>query len=83
MLEENGSFARSSAEHKTKKPNDNLEIIEGEYRENVESAKMINLVGMIAFVVVLLVFNIAFWVAALSEQTTPGKDFLNAVTDRF
>ena len=57
--------------------------MDGDYQENIEMAKMINLVGMIAFVVVLLVFNIAFWVSALSEQTKPGRDFLNVVTDNF
>ena len=55
----------------------------GDYQENIETAKLINLIGMIAFVIVLLVFNIAFWVTALSEQSTPGKDFLNVVTDIF
>ena len=57
--------------------------MDGDYQENIEMSKMINLVGMIAFVVVLLVFNIAFWVAALSEQSTPATDFLKVVTDRF
>ena len=82
-LDETGSFAGGSAENKRKITNNNIESMDGDYQENIEMAKMINLVGMIAFVVVLLVFNIAFWVSALSEQTKPGRDFLNVVTDNF
>ena len=63
--------------------NNNLEAIDRDYEENIQMSKMINLVGMIAFVVVLLLFNIVFWVTALSEQTTPGKDFLKVVTDKY
>ena len=84
MLEENGSFAGGSADLRAKKTNNNIEANEdGDYQENIETAKMINLVGMIAFVIVLLIFNIAFWVSALTEQTTPGIDFLKTVTDIF
>ena len=83
MIEENGSFAGGSADQKRKMTNNNLDAMDRDYQENIQMSKMINLVGMIAFVVVLLVFNIAFWVAALSEQTTPGKDFLKIVTDKY
>ena len=82
-LDETGSFAGGSAENKRKTSNNNIESMDGDYQENIEMAKMINLVGMIAFVVVLLVFNIAFWLSALSEQTKAGRDFLNVVTDNF
>ena len=57
--------------------------MEDEYTENIESAKKTNLIGMIVFIVVLLIFNIAFWVSALSEQSTPVRDFLNTVKDQF
>ena len=83
ILEENGSFAGGSAEQKRRMTNNNLEAMDRDYEENIQMSKMINLVGMIAFVVVLLLFNIVFWVTALSEQTTPGKDFLKVVTDRY
>ena len=82
-LGENGSFAGGSADEKARKTNNNIEALNGDYQENIETAKLINLIGMIAFVIVLLVFNIAFWVTALSEQSVPGKDFLNVVTDKF
>ena len=82
-LDETGSFVGGSTENKRKTSNNNIESMDGDYQENIEMAKMINLVGMIAFVVVLLVFNIAFWVSALSEQTKSGREFLNVVTDNF
>ena len=80
---ENGSYAGGSADEKARKTNNNIEALNGDYQENIETAKLINLIGMIAFVIVLLVFNIAFWVIALSEQSVPGNDFLNVVTDKF
>ena len=80
---ENGSYSGGSADEKARKNNNNIEALNGDYQENIETAKLINLIGMIAFVIVLLVFNIAFWVTALSEQSIPGKEFLNAVTDKF
>ena len=54
-----------------------------EYRENVELAKKANLVGMVIFIIILVVFNIAFWVVALSQQSTPVRNFLTTVKDKF
>ena len=72
---ENGSYAGGSADEKARKTNNNIEALNGDYQENIETAKLINLIRTIAFVIVLLVFNIAFWVTALSEESVPGKDF--------
>lgn len=61
----------------------NLEAEYDDYEENVELAKKTNLVGMIVFIIIIVVFNIVFWVMALSQQSTPVREFLDTVKDTF
>jgi hypothetical protein len=40
-------------------------------------------VGMAAFILILVCFNIGFWVIALKEHGLPIKDFLTTVKEDF
>ena len=85
--EEDDSVPNSQASSATRirrlEEQHNLDEEEQDYLENIELAKKANLIGMVVFVVILVVFNIAFWVVALSQHSQPISDFLTTVKDKF
>ena len=45
--------------------------------DELETAKRINNIGKIVYAVLYLIFNIVFWVTAISEYVRPAEEYIN------
>ena len=63
---------------KVQPTNENLKKEDTKFMENklMKHASKMNAIGKVVFIVIMIIFNIIFWIVAFVEQLRPAEDYI-------